>query len=45
MWHSEYCPNSALEKARRDSLVKHGIDPFFFEVFLRLLAKRYRIYL
>jgi len=43
--HSEYCPNSIPEKARRDRLIKNGIDLFFFEIFLRLLAQRYRVYM
>ncbi len=40
--HDSACPNSQAEKVRRDLIAKHGIDPFAFEVFLRLLAKRYQ---
>jgi hypothetical protein len=39
--HDAGCPNSQAEAVRRDSLKKHGIDPFLFEIFLRVLAKRY----
>lgn len=39
--HDSSCPNSQAEMVRRALIKKHGIDPFEFEVFLRLLAKRY----
>jgi hypothetical protein len=39
--HDSACPNSQQEKVRRDLIKKHEIDPFEFEVLLRLLAKRY----
>lgn len=39
--HDSACPNSQAEKVRRELIVKHGIDPYEFEVFLRCLAKRY----
>jgi hypothetical protein len=39
--HDNACPNSQGEKVRRDLIAKHGINPYEFEVLLRLLAKRY----
>lgn len=39
--HDSACPNSQHEKVRRDLIAKHEIDPYAFEVLLRLLAKRY----
>jgi hypothetical protein len=39
--HDSACPNSQAEAVRRALIKKHGIDPFAFEVFLRLLAKKY----
>jgi hypothetical protein len=39
--HDSACPNSQAEAVRRALIKKHDIDPFEFEVFLRLLAKRY----
>lgn len=42
--HDSACPNSQAEKVRRQLIAKHGIDPIAFQVFLRLLAKRYAPY-
>jgi hypothetical protein len=39
--HDPACPDSYHEMVRRSALAKHGIDPRQFEVFLRVLAKRY----
>lgn len=39
--HADRCPNSREELARRNLLRRHGIDPVFFELFLRALAERY----
>lgn len=40
--HDPSCPNSQAEVVRREALRKNGIDPRIFEVFLKLLAKKYR---
>jgi len=39
--HLSTCSQSLSEKARKDALLRNGINPAQFEVFLRLLAKRY----
>jgi hypothetical protein len=39
--HDAECPHSQAEKSRRDSLRKHDIDPDLFEVFLRVLGRKY----
>jgi hypothetical protein len=39
--HASGCPNSQSEAVRRDSVRRHGIDPFDFEAFLRLLGREY----
>lgn len=39
--HDSACPNSQAEVVRRESLKKHGIDPILFEIFLRVLARKY----
>jgi hypothetical protein len=39
--HTNDCPHSQGELARRDALAKNGIDPVLFSVFLRLLARRF----
>jgi hypothetical protein len=39
--HLSTCSQSLSEKARKDALLRNGINPAQFEVFLRLLAKKY----
>jgi hypothetical protein len=36
------CPNSLEERARRALLERYGIPTGWFELFLEVLAKRYR---
>jgi hypothetical protein len=40
--HEVGCSWNQTEVVRRAAVVKHEIDPEDFEVFLRLLAKRYK---
>jgi hypothetical protein len=40
--HHPACPNSQSEAVRREALVRHGIDPVIFGIFLRALAKEYK---
>lgn len=40
--HLEGCPNSLEERSRRRLLERYGIPPEWFELFLEVLAKRYR---
>ena len=40
--HEPTCSWNQSEIVRRAALVKHDIDPEAFEVFLKLLAKRYQ---
>lgn len=45
-WHEHHqhdCPHSQGEVVRRDALIKNGIDPEFFEAFLKQLAKCYPV--
>jgi hypothetical protein len=39
--HDLGCLNSQSETVRRGLIEKHGIDPLLFDVFLRVLAKKY----
>jgi hypothetical protein len=39
--HENDCPHSQGEAMRREAILKNGIDPKAFAVFLRELAKRY----
>jgi len=40
--HLEGCPNSLEERARLELLERYGIPYRWFELFLEVLAKRYR---
>lgn len=36
-----WCPNSQAEAVRRQALERHNLNPTAFDLFLRVLAKRY----
>ncbi len=41
--HKDDCPHSQGEAVRREALLKNGINPDEFAVFLRLLARKYGV--